>query len=278
MEIKRLRKQVRRTNNTLSSILKNRLGDDQIKLLCGEYKKVPIWCNDTLKKALRYFACGTAGYEEIARDWPLPSLRTLSRRHENLKFQSGVLDKVFDFWSIKTATFQNGLDKHCAIVLDEMTIAKGLIYYTSTHSYLEKATLANMSGEFDDATHDLVIMLAGIGSRWKQVVAYYYTSNSEDGSHLKPIIYDVLKRAEGIGLSVHSVTSDMRSANLALWKACNINASKYSKTFDSCSHPYNANRELYFFHDTAHAFKNLKQGLLNNRCIYIMFISFVFRP
>lgn len=125
IEIKRLRKQVRKTN-TISNSLKNHLGDDQIKVLSGEYKKVPIWSNDTLKKAFKYkFACGTTGYKEIAHDWPLPSLRTLRRRLLNFKFQSGILDEVFDFLRIKIDTFQNELDKHCAIVLDEMTIAKG---------------------------------------------------------------------------------------------------------------------------------------------------------
>lgn len=249
--------------------MENKFGEDQIKLFLGEYKKIPIWSNETLKKAFKYkFACGTVGYEEIALDYPLPSLRTLRRRLENLKFESGILDEVFDFLKIKTDTFQNNLDKHCAIVLDEMTIAKGLIYNTSTHSYIGKATLVNMSGKFDDATHALVIMLAGIGIRWKQIVAYYYTSNSVDGSQLKPIIYEIIKRAEEIGLLVHSVTSDMGSTNLALWKACNISASKYSKIFNSCPHPYDANRKLYYFHDTAHAFKNFKQGLLNNKfCI-----------
>lgn len=95
MKIKRLKQEVRRRNNLCDNI-KKRLGDDQIKLLCGEYKKVPIWCSDTVKKALKYkFVCGNAGYEEIARDWPLPSLRTLSRRLDGLKFQSGILDEVF---------------------------------------------------------------------------------------------------------------------------------------------------------------------------------------
>ncbi|XP_077260888.1 uncharacterized protein LOC143896747 [Temnothorax americanus] len=99
---------------------------DQIKLLCGYYKKVPVWCNETLQKAYRYkFAYGSSGYEEIARDLPLPSLQTLRRRLQRLQFDSGILNEVFDFLAIKVSQFQSGLDKFCGIILDEMKITPG---------------------------------------------------------------------------------------------------------------------------------------------------------
>jgi len=72
-------------------------------------------------------------------------------------------------------------------------------------------------------------MLAGIASRWKQVVAYYFTGNSIDGSKFNPIVCKILKKAEEIGLRVHSVTSDMGAANMGMWKSFGVKASKYDK-------------------------------------------------
>lgn len=66
------------------------------------------------------------------------------------------------------------------------------------------------------ASHALVIMLAGIFSRWKQVVAYYYTPNGFNGANLKVIMETVIRKAESIGLYVHSIISDMGSVNQAM--------------------------------------------------------------
>jgi hypothetical protein len=64
-------------------------------------------------------------------------------------------------------------------------------------------------GEITQAIHGLVFLLAGIFSRWKQIIAYYYTPDGYDGAQLKPIIEEIIAKAESICLYVHSVTSDM---------------------------------------------------------------------
>ncbi|XP_024873880.1 uncharacterized protein LOC112455899, partial [Temnothorax curvispinosus] len=217
-KIKRLEKEVQKMKRFPSAIRKL-FYDDQIKLLCGYYKKVPVWCNETLQKAYRYkFACGSSGYEEITRDLPLPSLRTLRRRLQSLQFDSGILNEVFDFLAIKVSQFQSGLDKFCGIILDEMKITPGHTFDHSTNTYLGRATLSNQLKQYDTATHALVIMLGGIGSRWKQVVAYYFTSSSVNTLQLKEIIEEIINKAEAIGLRVLSVTSDMGFMNMGLWK------------------------------------------------------------
>ncbi|EZA56042.1 hypothetical protein X777_04033 [Ooceraea biroi] len=72
-------------------------------------------------------------------------------------------------------------------------------------------------------------MMCGIFTRWKQIVAYYYTPGGFDGTCLKDIILQIIEKAELIGLKVHSVTSDMGAANQAMWRAFSyISATKYS--------------------------------------------------
>ena len=53
-------------------------------------------------------------------------------------------------------------------------------------------------------------MLGRVTSRWKQVIAYHFTGNSTDGSIVKPIVLEVIKKASQTCLHVILVTSDMR--------------------------------------------------------------------
>lgn len=171
---------------------------------------------------------------------------------------------VFYFLNIKISAFKNSLNNHCMLVLDEMSITPSHVFDMSKNMYLGTATLPNNLGDKRTAIHALVFMLAGISSRWKQIIAYYYIGDSVDGTKLKPIVCNIIEKAEKIGLRVHSVTSDMGSANMALWKTFGINISRYSKIINSCIHPIDKTRSLYFFHGVAHTFKNLKAGFIRN--------------
>lgn len=149
--------------------------------------KLMEWSNSTLTKSLKLkFSCGISGYNELLRQgYPIPSIRTLQRRLENLKFDSGILHEIFSFLELKVASF-GPHEKDCVLVMDEMAITPGTSYDTSLKKYFGNVTLPDHSGL---ATHVLVFMLGGITSRWKQVVAYYFTSDSVNGDIFKNIIH-----------------------------------------------------------------------------------------
>lgn len=197
--IKRLQVEVR--NNKVVSNINKIFNEDQLNLLSGKYKKIPKWCNSTLIKAYKLkFACGTAGYEELLKaNFPLPSMRTLSEKLENLKFKSGIINEVLEFMKIKISGFEKEIDKDCTLVLDEMSITAGTFYDASTNTIIGNVTLPDHDTSII-VTHGLVFMLAGIASRWKQVVAYYLTGNKVNGEKFKPIIETIIKKAEEIGL------------------------------------------------------------------------------
>lgn len=97
------------------------------------------------------------------------------------------------------------------------------------------------------ASHALVIMLAGIFSRWKQVVAYFYTPNGFNGANLKTVIETVIIKAESIGLYVHSIISDMGPVNQAMWKTFgNISSGKFSLIHNSICHTVDNKRKIFF--------------------------------
>lgn len=133
------------------------------------------WGMNTVQKALSLkFACGNNGYEELLKNKiPLPSIRTLTRRLQNLKFMPGILNEVFDLFQIKVNAMSE-FEKYCMIALDEMAITASNILDPSSNEYIGDVTLPQHSSS---ATHALVFMLGGVTSRWKQTVAYHFTGN-----------------------------------------------------------------------------------------------------
>jgi len=112
--------------------------DDQVKAL--KYKSLSYrkWSNQTIQTALGLrFSCGTSGYNSLLKiGLPYPSVRTLQRRLENVKFESGILHEVLDFMKIKVRTFQTEQEKEAVLLLDEMSISQSIDYDTSTGSYM----------------------------------------------------------------------------------------------------------------------------------------------
>lgn len=172
------------------------------------------WSSYTVKKALQLrFACGSSGYKLLLQQhYPLPSERTLQRRMESVPFESGILREVFDYMQLKVKEMKEE-ERLCCLTLDEMSLTSKYEFDPSSGDILGNVTLPRHSGNAD---HALVFMLGGITSRWKQTVAYHFTSSSTDGSVFHNIVLDIIQRASNIGLHVVAVTNDMGSANRAM--------------------------------------------------------------
>lgn len=129
------------TNVTANNNLKLFLNENQILSLGVNNKRGFVWSNDTIKKSLRLkFSCGSAGYEElISQHNPLPSLRIIRRKLQNISFHSGILHDVFEMLLIKIACL-NDAQKECLLVLDEKYITEGLIYDVSSKSFIGNVT------------------------------------------------------------------------------------------------------------------------------------------
>lgn len=254
-----------------TGLLKQLLNEDQVTILkrrsLGKSCKFLKWSNETVVNALRLkFSCGGSGYEELLRQkFPLPSVRTLQRRLQNLNFDSGILDEVLKFLDTKVQTFAPS-ERDCALVLDEMAITPTSVYDISLNKYLGEVTLPDHTGV---ATHVLVFMLAGIKARWKQVVGYFFTGNSVKGVIINDIIKNILQKVEPLGLNIVSVTSDMGAGNQALWKVWGITAGRHSDIKSKTSHLTAENKSVYVFADVPHLFKNIKAMLITNEIIRI---------
>lgn len=115
---------------------------------------------------------------------------------------------------IKASTMEPN-NRLCGLAMDEMALKPSFDYDIKSDSFLGNVTLPEHSGR---ATKALVFQICGIASRWKQTVAYFYTSGSVDGSVIGPIVKEIVTRSHQVGLEVVNVTADMGSSNLACFK------------------------------------------------------------
>lgn len=221
-------------------ILKENFSEDQIvafkRKLKKEDSKGNRWSNSMIEKGIRLkFVCGQTGYGEIQKLVPLPSSRTLSKREENLKFSSGILHEVINFLSIKVDAMSED-ERECILAIDEVSIESGLDFDQSNNVIIGKVTFPIKSNH--QASNGLVFLIAGVKSRWKQVVCYHLTTaldNDEYGTAMKKEIEEHIVKLEGIKLRVCSIVCDMGPLNQKMWKEFGIGCKKNETNESLCA-------------------------------------------
>ncbi|CAM4571720.1 unnamed protein product [Leuciscus chuanchicus] len=191
---------------------------------------------------------------------PLPNIRTLQRRMQHVKLEPGVLGEVFDMLRLKAGGMSE-MERECVLSLDEMSITPGVELHMGTGKLFGNITLPDHEGQ---ATHALVFMLAGVTTRWKQVVAYHYSGNSTKGAVYRPIIVSIVEAAASVGRHVLNITTDMGSPNRAMWKSFGVTCDK-----PWIQHPVEPNQRLHFMPDVPHLIKNLKSAIIRGHIITI---------
>lgn len=141
-----------------AELLKTIFHKDQISAMQRKSSKWMKWSNDTIKEAIQLkFACESSGYDLLRKQkYPLPSLRTVSRRLEGFKFAPGILHEVIEFLKIKIMNFKTDQEKDCVLIIDEMAITSAKVYDTSTCRFFGEVTLPEHTGL---ATHAFVFMI-----------------------------------------------------------------------------------------------------------------------
>lgn len=102
-QIAALKKQISNIEGKVKVIF----SEDQIHFLKYGNHRGKEWSDETIQNALKlYMACGKKGYEELCKQkYPLPAIRTLQSRIENLKFKPGLLEDVFELLKPKVMGF-----------------------------------------------------------------------------------------------------------------------------------------------------------------------------
>ncbi|KAM7306584.1 uncharacterized protein ISCGN_010287 [Ixodes scapularis] len=247
----------------------------QVECIRGDGMRGGKWSDATVQMAMKLrCACGNKGYMCINENVvPLPSVRTLQRKIEHVKFWPGILTELFSSLKAKVSTMLPE-ERKAALMIDEMQITAGTDYDPSVKGLIGKlSTKLGPKATCTDgrATHAMVFMLCGMSSRWKQTVAYHLTRTSFCKLEMRNFIFTLINECEFIGIRIDAIITDMGPGNQAIWSICGIGAMKHCKTSVSCAHPCanESDRQLFFIADAPHVLKNLRGHLVRGQLISI---------
>ncbi|XP_018407689.1 PREDICTED: uncharacterized protein LOC108783587 [Cyphomyrmex costatus] len=146
-ENKKLAQKIRILQTSKNIDIRKILNDDQVTALNEQNPRSLKWSNNTIIKALRLkMSCGSTGYTELLnQNIPLPSERTLRRKLENIKFETGVCNDIFDILQ-QVLQFTDNRERDCVLVMDEMSIAAGEQVDPSTKCSFGLSTLPDKHG------------------------------------------------------------------------------------------------------------------------------------
>jgi len=210
-----------------------------IELQKSDTVRVNKWSNYLLKKGLKlHFLCGTVGYKAVKTELnvSLPSVRSLQRSIEHIKFSPGILTEVFAMSAPKTAAMCER-DKECVIAFDEMAVEKKIEFDRGLKRMIGTNTISihkpKVSKEIKEkfggdikkikeyqkqkmkeslcskACKALAFILGGLFVRWKQLVAYEFTGNSYNEVTVMRILLKIISESHKISLFVRCIVCDM---------------------------------------------------------------------
>ncbi|GBM79338.1 hypothetical protein AVEN_32952-1 [Araneus ventricosus] len=130
-------------------------------------------------------------------------------------------------------------ERYASIMVDEMQIAEGLSFDTSTKCVIGTPTIPSANGTFEEVDkHALVFFIGGTSTRWKQVVGYPFTGQSICSVTFKKVMSSVNR----LKIIIDSLVSDMGPDNQAFRRECKVGVKRRTKDLDIqafCLHPAN---------------------------------------
>lgn len=244
--------------NILKEGLTKFLSSEQIATLTMEKKCIKKWSSEGIIKGLKLrFALGKKGYNFMRETgYPAPSYSTLNKRVSSVKFNFGVLNSIVDLHH-KKVEHMSEIERDCALTVDEMEIAGDLDFDRSTKSFVGRVTLGDTS---KTGNHLTVVVLRGLNTPWKQIIACHITGPTTNGNDMKNLIMEVITVATSVGLNIVSICSDMGSNNKALWASLGVCVSRSERT--TCFAV--ENKEIDVLADAPHLLKNWKSAIQNS--------------
>nr|XP_039274098.1 uncharacterized protein LOC120348054 [Styela clava] len=227
--------------------------------------KPVMWENETVSTALKIrCATGVQGYKFLCSlGYPLPSYRTLCRRIVSLDFAPGIQHTVLEWMQFKGVNM-TATEKLCSLMLDEIQIAKAVDFDPGLHrliGYISSEFSTAKEPDSNVASHIICFMVKGITTKWKQLIAYFYTGMSVAPYQLWGMIKQIICHLGECEYKVVNVVSDMASSNQGMWKEAGVITNRFQ--ISPCVvHPYFANENLYFMADVPHLLKNLRSAVL----------------
>lgn len=203
----------------------------------------------------------------------LPCVKTIRSYLSLVSTKCGFDDKYLELFK-KSLSLKETVQKHRVPLFDEIHLQEALHVITSSLTYQglidygdqKKAKIVN-----ETAKTALVGMFQPLADTYMQPFCVFASSTAVHGTDLDKIVMTFVINLEAAGAIVHGIITDGAETNRNMWKEFGISG-KLCNTVNSCEHPADENRRLFFFSDTPHLIKNIRHRLLEKKLRVSSFI------
>ena len=166
---------------------------------------------------------------------------------KRLQSKTGISEVFIQLLKLKI--LGQNYSKYCFILIDEMSLKKGL-YYNRKKDQIEGFEDLGDKRTSKIADSALCVMACGIVKKWQQAIGYYFTSGPATTPFIQHVIEDAISSLEDAGFVVFGITTDQ--------------GPNFEKAFKilgaTVSHPViSINKKEYHVHrDPPHLIKNAR--------------------
>ena len=193
------------------------------------------------------------GYKFLSTLLPLPCSETVSRVIRQLNTKPGIATGDANKLRIKVHPREEK-DKYVFILMDEMSLRKGLTYDKASDTLIG---FQDLGLERCDklATSAFCVMAVGIVKKWKYPLGYFLTSSTMQAADIMKVVRNSINVMEEQGFKVLGITSDQGSN---MEKAFKLLGASENKPYISI-----ANNNYYVIRDPPHLLKSARNFLLS---------------
>ncbi|XP_033211785.1 uncharacterized protein LOC117169483 isoform X2 [Belonocnema kinseyi] len=197
---------------------------------------------------------------------PLPCPKTV-RDYFSLMASGCGFDE--NFFEILGKNFKNKdlFKRHGIICADEINLRRAIAVSSQNLTYQGITDYGDSRKETDIsadnlATHGLVIMYQSLTENYSQPIATFALKNPVAGEELAKIMLKAICLLQKVGALIHGIIGDGASTNRKMQKTLGVQA-KLEFTKSWFTHPLDNERQVFFFSDTPHLIKNVRNTLYN---------------
>jgi hypothetical protein len=219
------------------------------RVMSGSSKRVKKFPTSEIAKFSLLSLIGKARYNFVAEilGLPLPSIRTLQRRRENFKVDTGICDSAFDILKDQV----RGLDergRQAIITFDAMSLSG-------------RAEFSNHLGRMLESDKGFVIQVVSMFGLFRQTVYVGLEATPFDASVIRNLIDKLYVEC---GIQTRGLTSDHGTENQALWKELGIDIDQgfFNHRFG------NKEARVLVFGDMTHAIKLFRKHVIDELTVY----------
>lgn len=158
------------------------------------------------------------------------------------------------------------MERHGILLLDEMSTRKNLLLDRKTMQLKGVEDFGDNSPKDLDsemADHGLVLMFQPLYDTYSQPVAVFASSGPTCGDVLAKLVVQAIILLEQVGAKIHGIVADGASTNRRMWTELGCSGKIGQNIFkNSFENPVDESRKVFFFSDTPHLIKNIRNRLL----------------